>query len=509
MPGRFDQVLESDVIVVGSGIAGLSTALDLAPARVIVLTKGVPGGGSTAYAQGGIAAAVAKDDAPRTHAADTIAVGGGLNDPDAVNVLTVSAAGRVADLVNLGVSFDAESGGLLDLGREGGHSRRRVLHAGGDATGVELRRVLIAATKASDHVEIIDDTFAADVVVDGGCMAGITARRHEDRLLVAASAVVIATGGIGRLYSHTTNPPELTGDGLAMAARAGAVLADLEFVQFHPTALATGRDPMSLLTEALRGEGAVLRDDRGERFMVGEHADAELAPRDVVARAVWRRLAAGRRVYLDGIETLGDGFRERFPTVFDLCMQDGVDPRREMVPVAPAAHFHMGGIATGLDGRTSVPGLWAAGEVARTGVHGANRLASNSLLEGSVFGHRVAESIRESAPARISIAAATAAAVDPGPTPEPQPDIVESLRELMWDRVGLVRNRRGLAGALEEMGRLGDKLAQQPSEATNMLTVARLVARSALIRTESRGGHYRSDYPTSDGAWSQSIEVTV
>ncbi len=509
MAGRFDQILESDAVVVGSGIAGLSAALDLAPLQVTVLTKGALGEGSTGYAQGGIAAAVAKDDAPGMHAADTLAVGGGINDPDAVELLTVSAAERVARLTGLGVSFDEGPDGSFDLGREGGHGRRRVLHAGGDATGSELRRALTSSVKAASRIEVLDQTFVADLVIDGGRVVGVTARRDGRRLLVVAPAVVVATGGIGRLYTNTTNPPELTGDGLAMAARAGAVLADLEFVQFHPTALATGRDPMSLLTEALRGEGAVLRDDRGERFMVGVHPDAELAPRDVVARAVWRHMASGRRVYLDGIDALGDDFQKRFPTVFELCVRDGVDPRREMVPVAPAAHFHMGGVATGLDGRTSLPGLWAAGEVARTGVHGANRLASNSLLEGSVFGHRAAESIKGLPPTRVSVVEAKAAAVDPGPAPDSQHDIVEALRELMWDRVGLVRTREGLAGALEEMGKLGDKLAQRPSEAMNMLTVARLVARSALIRTESRGAHFRSDHPTSDRAWSQSIEVTA
>jgi L-aspartate oxidase len=509
MRGRFDEVIESDAIVVGSGIAGLTTALDLAPTRVVLLTKSAVGGGSTGYAQGGIAAAVGKDDGADRHAADTLAVGGGINDPEAVEVMTRSAAARVADLVGLGATFDEESEGSFDLGREGGHSRRRVLHAGGDGTGVELRRVLTTAVEAASHIEVLGDTFVADLVVEQGRVVGATARRDQQSLLVVAPAVVLATGGIGRLFSNTTNPAELTGDGLAMAGRAGAVFADLEFVQFHPTALATGRDPMSLLTEALRGEGAVLRDDLGERFLVGVHPDAELAPRDVVARAVWRHLASGRRVYLDGTESLGDGFPERFPTVFGLCRRDGIDPRREMIPVAPAAHFHMGGIATGVDGRSSVQGLWAVGEVARTGVHGANRLASNSLLEGSVFGYRAADDITRLRSARISAAEAMAAAIDPGPAPAPQPDLVEALRELMWDRVGLVRSREGLAGAIEEMGRLGDKLAARPSEAKNMLMVARLVARSALIRTESRGAHFRGDHPTSDKAWSQSIEVTV
>jgi L-aspartate oxidase len=294
-----------------------------------------------------------------------------------------------------------------------------------------------------------------------------------------------------------------------MAARAGAELADLEFVQFHPTALATGRDPMSLLTEALRGEGAVLVDDGGGRVMVGEHPDADLAPRDVVARAVWRRLAAGRTVYLDASESVGDAFPKDFPTVFSLCVQDGIDPRRQRVPVAPAAHFHMGGIATDLEGRTSVPGLWAVGEVARTGVHGANRLASNSLLEGAVFGDRAAASVRVSGEKRASVQVVAGSASDPGPAPDLQPDVVEALRELMWNRVGLVRDRDGLAAGLEELDRLHGKLTPAASEAANMVQVARLVARAALIRTESRGSHFRSDHPTADRAWARSITVTA
>jgi len=293
----------------------------------------------------------------------------------------------------------------------------------------------------------------------------------------------------------------VTGDGLAMGARAGAALADLEFVQFHPTALATGRDPMPLLTEALRGEGAVLVDGSGVRFMVGEHPDAELAPRDVVARAIFRRRQGGAVVYLDASKAVGASFPERFPTVFELCMSVGIDPRREPVPVAPAAHYHMGGVAADLDGRSSLPGLWAVGEVACSGVHGANRLASNSLLEATVFGERAADSVKAAAPGRIDETAAAAAAADPGLLSGDNAPLVEELRRIMEERVGVVRDRAGLVEGLEAIEALAARLAPVASEARNMIDAARLIARAALVRTESRGAHFRSDYPAPDPAW--------
>jgi L-aspartate oxidase len=320
--------------------------------------------------------------------------------------------------------------------------------------------------------------------------------------------VVLATGGIGRLYANTTNPREVTGDGLAMAARAGAAVADLEFVQFHPTALASGRDPMALLTEALRGEGAVLVDEAGERFMVGRHPDAELAPRDIVARAIWERLQAGNRVFLDATTAVGASFPARFPTVFDLCLEDGIDPRVQRVPVAPAAHYHMGGVATALDGRASLPGLWAVGEVSRTGVHGANRLASNSLLEATVFGQRAGEAVRAAAAAPVEATAAFAAS-DPGPAPGDLSELVGELRRTMWEGVGVVRDGPGLTAALECLEGLAGRLEPGASEARNMVDAGRLIARAALARTESRGAHYRSDYPEPDPAWVDQEEVGV
>ncbi len=508
MTAHFDQVLAADAIVVGSGIAGLTAAIELAPLRVIVLSKGEVADGSTHYAQGGIAAAMGGDDSPAGHATDTLDVGGGLNDEAAVEVLTGEGPARVTDLIARGVAFDRNEDGSLMLGREAGHDTRRILHADGDATGAEIARALVTVARASENIEIIDHAFAADLVVDAGRVVGLTARiGPEAQVLLTAPAVVLATGGVGRLYANTTNPPPVTGDGLAMAARAGARLRDIEFVQFHPTALASGRDPMSLLTEALRGEGAVLLDERGRRFMVDVHEDAELAPRDVVARANWRVIQGGGKVFLDATEAVGAAFPNRFPTVFGLCMEDGIDPRKEPMPAAPAAHYHMGGIATDLGGRASLPGLWAVGEAARTGVHGANRLASNSLLEGAVFGHRAALDIEALGMGNAVGVAALQVAVSPGPEPDPQPDLVAELRDLMWAKVGLIRDHDGLMSALEEIDRLDGKLERGVSVPSNMVSAARMIASAALLRTESRGGHYRTDFPETTQWWSRPVVV--
>ena len=504
----FDQVRSFDAVVVGSGIAGLTAALDLAPLRVAMLCKGALGDGSTPHAQGGIAAAVGSGDGPTRHAADTLAVGAGLNDAAAVAVLTGEGPARVADLSARGVAFDVEEDGRPRLGREAGHTVRRVLHAGGDATGAEISRALAALALASPHIEVMEHAFAVDLVVEGGRVLGLTARVGDaGGVLLAAPAVVLATGGVGRLYANTTNPPEVTGDGLAMAARSGARLADTEFVQFHPTALASGRDPMSLITEALRGEGAVLVDEEGQRFMAGVHPGAELAPRDVVARAIWGLSSRGGRVFLDATTAVGAAFPDRFPTVFRLCLEDGIDPRMGPIPVAPAAHYHMGGIATDLHGRSSLPGLWAVGEAARTGVHGANRLASNSLLEGAVFGRRAGLAIARIAAARPGEAAVSSVAEPPGPEPDPQPDLVASLRDLMWEKVGLARDHDGLIDALEEMDRLEEKLGPGVSAVANMVSAARIIASAALLRTESRGGHYRADHPGTKEAWRRPVLV--
>jgi L-aspartate oxidase len=350
-------------------------------------------------------------------------------------------------------------------------------------------------------ITVLEDTFAADLVLDNGRVIGLSAS-HADgrRVLVAAPAVVLGTGGIGRIYRHTTNPVESTGDGLAMAARAGARLADLEFVQFHPTALASGADPMPLLTEALRGEGAVLLDGAGHRFMPEEHPQADLAPRDVVARAIWKRLEAGDTVYLDARQAIGERFPERFPTVFAICETAGLDPRHQPIPVAPAAHYHMGGVAVDEHGRASLPGLWAAGEVSSTGVHGANRLASNSLLEALVFGARVAVDVRAVAgpavnPTRARLGLRLSPALRRGGSDDP---LVAELRAEMWRHAGLVRDAAGLEEALRRIDGWRSHASELGGEARNLLDVAMLVARAALARRESRGGHYRRDYPAPD-----------
>ncbi|HLB58529.1 MAG TPA: L-aspartate oxidase, partial [Bdellovibrionota bacterium] len=388
------RIFSSDVIIVGTGVAGLTAALSVSHRHVALLTKtSFGGGGSSVWAQGGIAAAVGDDDSPTLHASDTIHSGVGLADPKIVELITQEGPKQINKLIAMGAEFDRTAQGGLDLRQEGAHSRRRVIHAHGDATGLEMVRALSEVIKTKRNIEIFEQSFACDLVVEGGRVVGIWAIDQDGtRSLHLAPAVVLGTGGIGYLYKQTTNPPESTGDGLAMAARAGVRLVDIEFVQFHPTALYSFLDPMPLLTEALRGEGALLINESGERFV------DELAPRDVVSRAIWQEIENGSSAHLDCRESIGEEIKQKFPTVFSHCQRAGLDPGRDLIPVSPAAHYHMGGIAIDPSGRTSLPGLWACGECAGSGVHGANRLASNSLLEAIVFGARVAADIETENP---------------------------------------------------------------------------------------------------------------
>jgi L-aspartate oxidase len=508
---------DADVIVIGSGMAGMVAALRLAPRRVTLLTKTSSlTGGSTAWAQGGIAAAVGADDTPASHAADTMAAGAGLNDFAAVQLLTSEGAARLRDLIADGAPFDRDAAGEVLLGREAAHAHRRIVHAGGDATGRHIHRWLAEAVARTPSIDVQSAAFAWDLAIADDRVCGVLAHHQSDGwILHQAPFVVLATGGSGQLYQMTTNPPEATADGLAMAARAGAILVDLEFVQFHPTALADPNAPagapMPLLTEALRGEGAILIDAAGRRFMADEHPDAELAPRDVVARAIWQRLVDGDGAYLDIRAIMANGSAERFPTVSALCAAAGFDPAREPIPVAPAAHYHMGGVAADTNGRTAIDGLWVCGEVAATGVHGANRLASNSLLEGLVFGQRVADDIAGvPVPARItptmmapSVPGRDAAADVAGLTAQ--------LRALMYEKVGLRRDGPDLAAALAAHAAIAHQISaianragpampapedvRRWGELCNMALAARFTTLAASRRLESRGAHCRIDFP--------------
>ncbi|HYF89326.1 L-aspartate oxidase [Azospirillum sp.] len=504
-------VRDAEVIVVGSGLAGMTAALQLAPRAVTLITKtaGLPGG-SSLYAQGGVAAAVGPGDRPEDHAADTIAAGAGLVDAAIAALLTRDGAALVRRLLNEGLPFDRAPDGAPLLGREAAHGAARIIHAGGDATGRTLVTALAERLHATPSIRVETDAFAVDLVLRNGRVCGLLACHPEGWVLHRAPRVILATGGIGAAFARTTNPAEATGDGLAIAARAGARLADLEFVQFHPTALAVDADPVPLLTEALRGAGALLLDSKGRRFMPDEHPLAELAPRDVVARAIGRRVAAGEPVFLDLRPAL-DAKPDGFPTVLALCAEHGLDPFAEPMPVAPAAHYHMGGVVTDADGRTSLEGLWACGEVACTGVHGANRLASNSLLEALVFGARVARDVAERPLAPLppfALPRPPAVAADVGHA------LLDAIgaeaRTALYESAGLVRNGLGLLAARRKLDRLataldtlrcedGDvappEVVRQWGEARNRLLVGRLVVHAALAREESRGAHCRSDHP--------------
>ena len=497
MTTRIDNVVECEgALILGGGIAGLFTALKLAPMPVTVLTGVLAGvSGSSAWAQGGIAAAMGPDDDWKSHAADTMAAGAGLCDPAIVDLVARDASARIADLLDFGAPFDRKSDGTLALGREAAHSRARIVHVKGDRAGAEISATLAARALATPSISLLDGFHAIELAVEDGRVTGLFARCGSGAgtrlVLFRARAVILATGGLGALYAVTTNPSEARGEGLGMAARAGAIIADPEFVQFHPTAIAVGRDPAPLATEALRGEGATLIDENSRRFMMAIHAEAELGPRDIVARAIHRQIAGGHGVFLDCRTAIGAAFAEHFPTVFAACQAAGIDPVTQPIPVAPAAHYHMGGIASDAQGRSSLEGLWVVGECAATGLHGANRLASNSLLENLVFGARVAGDVRG------LLRQGATHAMPRAPQLAAQQLPPRLLREAMSRNVGVERDAAGLTQALESIDRV-EKAGNGDAALLNMTAAARLVTAAALARQESRGGHWRSDFPRSD-----------
>lgn len=499
-----------DVLIVGAGLAGLFTALKLSPRPVTVLAAAPIGdGASSAWAQGGIAAAISEGDTPEEHAADTIAAGAGIVDPAIAQLIASEAGQRIQDLLSLGVPFDRDLEGKLTVGLEAAHSRSRIVHVQGDRAGRAIMEALIAAARKTPSIRIVEGFSAYELALEEGNVAGVfvqpTGDLEPSPLLLRARSVVLASGGAGGLYKVTTNPLSSRGDGFAMAARAGATIADPEFVQFHPTAIAGAQDPAPLATEALRGAGATLIDETGTRFMKAVHKDAELGPRDVVARSIARIIAEGGKAYLDARQAVGTGFAKAFPTVFNNCQRMGIDPVTEPIPVAPAMHYHMGGIAVDKDGRSSLPGLWACGEVASTGAHGANRLASNSLLEAVVFGARIAEDILASVETGPEATAVIPAIRTRRSHTVP---IVQELRRLMTRHVGVVRTGDGLAQALQEIVRIERAAGSSPA-LVNMVTAAKLITAAALQREESRGGHFRMDHPQADAAWAHRTFITL
>ncbi|MEI5011536.1 L-aspartate oxidase [Streptomyces sp. PmtA] len=543
--------IDADVVVVGSGVAGLTAALRCTAEglRTVVVTKALLDDGSTRWAQGGIAAALGEGDTPEQHLDDTLVAGAGLCDEEAVRTLVTEGPDAVRRLIATGARFDTTAAGSIALTREGGHHRRRIAHAGGDATGAEISRALVTAIR-DGAVRVIEHALVLDLLTDpAGRTAGITLHvmgegQHDGVGAVHAPAVVLATGGMGQVFSATTNPSVSTGDGVALALRAGAEVSDLEFVQFHPTVLWLGPDSegqQPLVSEAVRGEGAHLVDATGTRFMVGQHELAELAPRDIVAKGIMRRMQeqGADHMFLDARHFGAEMWENRFPTILAACRAHGIDPVTEPVPVAPAAHYASGGVRTDLHGRTTVPGLYACGEVACTGVHGANRLASNSLLEGLVFAERIARTIAESRAAEPVPAAgqdgpvpaadarpATGAASDAGPrgpVPLLVPEARHEIQRIMTNGAGVLRSAASLEAAADALEALHlsalhdaeefDKAAEpgvESWEATNLLLVSRVLVAAAQERTETRGCHWREDHPGRDDAeWRRHVVVRL
>jgi L-aspartate oxidase len=486
-------------VVIGAGLAGLMTALHLAPRPVVVLSPAPLGReAASGWAQGGLAAAVGDDDSPDLHLADTLAAGDGIVDAAVARRIVEAAPALVDELAALGVAFDRDASGRMALGLEAGHGRRRIVHARGDASGREILRAVIGAVRRIPSITVLEGVAALRLAMRDGAVAGVLVQGPGGPSVIATSQVVMATGGIGGLYAHSTNPSGAIGQGLVMAARAGGALADLEFVQFHPTALDVGRDPMPLVSEAVRGEGAHLVDETGLRFMACGKPGwrAELEPRDVVSRAVWRRMMDGHLVRLDAAGAMGARFSQRFPSIAAVCREAGLDPDARKIPVRPAAHYHMGGIAVDAEGRSSVPGLWACGEAASTGLHGANRLASNSLLEAAVTGRGVARSLAGSVmrPPR-----------PPGPVEMPLPADASLVRPILSQYAGVLRDRAGLTAAASALAALAD----QGGRAADPACLGLMMVQAMLRRQESRGGHWRTDFPAPSAAFARRMTLTL
>jgi L-aspartate oxidase len=495
-------LLRTRFLVVGSGVAGLHTAWRASlGAEVMLLTKRSLFDSATAYAQGGIAAALGAGDSPKLHWQDTLAAGAALCDEEAVRVLVEEGPARVRELQVAGADFDLTPNGALKLGREAAHSRRRIVHSHGDRTGAEVARTLVERVRESERTKVLERARVLDLIVENGRCAGVRASVAGEAVEIRADATVLATGGCGQVYRYTTNPVVATGDGYAIAHRAEARLADMEFVQFHPTALDTPENPLALVSEAVRGEGATLLNGERKRFMRRRHRLAELAPRDIVAREIFAERLRTGEVFLDA-RKMGASFPDRFPGIFALCAARGIDPRTDLIPVTPAAHYMMGGIITDLAGRSRLPHLYACGEVSCTGVHGANRLASNSLLEGLVFAERIARDL-EKVPESSAPRRASRWAVPPLPDRGAAQVAADAIRALMWEKSGIDRNAKGLRECLVTLRDIHDRLPPGATEELNLCETAQMIASAALARKESRGGHHRSDFPKPRRGWAR------
>lgn len=501
---------QHNVLIIGAGLAGLYAALSLAPRPVTILSpKPLGFGASSAWAQGGVAAAMDAGDTPEAHATDTVNAGDGIVDADIATFVTAAAKEHVLELAEVGTPFDRTENGGFVMSKEAAHSYARVVRVKGDQAGAEIMKALIKEVSETPSITVLEGATALELLVKNGTMQGVVVSENNTTpYVIQAKAYLLAAGGAGSLYLKTTNPPSVRGLAVGMAARAGAVIADAEFVQFHPTAMDVGIDPNPLATEALRGEGATLINKHGERYMLAVHPDAELAPRDIVARENFRQHQLGNVPMLDTREAVGENIKDEFISVYRYCQQSGINPVKEAIPIVPAAHYHMGGVATDKQGRSSINGLWVSGEASSTGLHGANRLASNGLLEALVYAATAADGMIQAINAgdgcsyvsNLSVPDIGFKYVDEG--------AVMKLRAIMSSKVGVMRDGEGLAQALRELKVLSDKNNGESTNFDNMLAAATLITAAAYNRTESRGGHFRTDYPDKNDQFKHRTEIT-